>query len=73
MRERRDREPAVGEEPLLARALLGDVQDVPARPHRRVLAGRLRGGRRHVLELEGHDVDVAREGANRVEVVERRR
>ena len=45
----------------------------PFGPDDRVLLGRGRGRRRHVLELERHDVDAARELADAVEVVVRRR
>ena len=68
-RERRHRKAAIGEERLLPRALLGDVQRRAARPHGRELRRRVGRGGRDVLELERHHVDAAREGADGVEVV----
>ena len=65
--------PCVGEKRLLAEAMLRDRQRAAVRPDDRVRSGRGRGRRRHVLELEGDDVDALREGADRVEVVVRAR
>ena len=60
-----------GEERLLACALLRGVQRHAGRPYRRMLFDRVNRLDRHVLELEGDDVDLARERAQRVEVVVR--
>ena len=63
---------AIGEKAFLARALLRDVQRRSARPDRHDLRCGIRGIGRDVLEFERHDVDATREGANRLDVVERR-
>ena len=62
----------VGEKRLLAQAMLRDRQRAAVRPDDRVRFGRGRGRCRHVLELEGDDVDPLRKGANRIDVVVRR-
>ena len=68
-RKRRHRQPAIREKALLANAMLGDEERVPAGPHDGVLLGRRRRRGRDVLELEGDDVDASGEGADGVEVV----
>ena len=70
--KRHDGKAAVGEKRLLADAVLRDVERPAVRPDDRVLFGRRRRRRRHVLELEGDDVHAARERAHGVEVVVRR-
>src|SRR5690606_16437661 len=69
--ERRDRESLLREKALLAGTLLRDVQHRAVRPHGHDLHNRLRRRGRDVLELEGHDVDAARERADGIQVVVR--
>ena len=64
---------AVGEERLLARPLLRGVQRHAGRPHRRQRFDGVDRFDRHVLELERHDVHLAGERAQRIEVLVRRR
>ena len=53
------------DERLLANAMLRDLQRAAVRPDDRVRLGGGGGRRRHVLEFERHDVDGARERADR--------
>src|SRR5206468_7960503 len=70
--ERRYRDAVLGEERLLANAMLRDGERAAVRPDNRVLLGRRRRGGRYVLELERDHVDALRKGADRVDVVVRR-
>ena len=58
-----------GEEVLFPQPLLGQVQHARVGPRRLPLRQLLAGGRGHVLELEGHDIDRLREPLQRGEVV----
>jgi hypothetical protein len=71
-RERRDRQAVLGEKRLLAQPVLRDRQRAAVGPDDRVRFGRGGGGRGHVLEFEGHDVDSLREGRDRLDIVVRR-
>ena len=71
-RERRDRQPEIGDKRLLADPVLRDVERAAVRTHERARLGRFGRRRRHVLELEGDDVDGAGEGADGIEIVVRR-
>src|SRR5690606_23082922 len=57
------------QERLLPQPVLSDVQDLSARPYGYNARHALRGGRRHVLELESDHVHVLRELRQRVQIL----
>ena len=67
--ERGDGEAVLAEEGFLAKALLGDVEDVAVGPDGGDLGGGAGGVGRNILEFEGDDIDVTSERADAVEIL----